>query len=170
MVAVSLKKVLNHFNVKTLKGFGLDDNSLGVISASMILHYLQDSHKKQLTHINKLTTINDNSYLMMDRFTISNLELIDSKFSGGKSLLDVIDKTITPMGSRLLRRWLCFPSIDLDEIKFRHNIVEELINLSSTNFSEKYKSIIDIERVMSKITNYKVNPSCLLYTSPSPRD
>ena len=158
----SLKKVLNHFNVKTLKGFGLDDNSLGVISASMILHYLQDSHKKQLTHINKLTTINDNSYLMMDRFTISNLELIDSKFSGGKSLLDVIDKTITPMGSRLLRRWLCFPSIDLDEIKFRHNIVEELINLSSTNFSEKYKSIIDIERVMSKITNYKVNPRELI--------
>ena len=154
----SLKKVYSHFDVKTLKGFGISDNSLGVISASMILHYLEDSHKKYLTHISKINPIDNKSFLLMDRFTISNLELINSKFPGGKSVLDIIDKTMTPMGSRLLRRWLCFPSVDLNEIQFRYDIVEELVKLSSANLVEKYNSIIDIERIVSKITNYKVNP------------
>ena len=80
-----------------------------------------------------------------------------------KSLvLEIIDKTSTPMGSRLLRRWLCFPSVDLSEIKFRHDIVEEFSKLSTTNLIEKYNSIIDIERIISKITNYKVNPRELI--------
>ena len=158
----SLKKIYNHFDVKTLKGFGISDNSLGVISASMILHYLEDSHKKRLVHIKKINPINSKSFLLMDRFTISNLELVNSKFPGGKSVLDIIDKTSTPMGSRLLRRWLCFPSVDLSEIKFRHDIVEEFSKLSTTNLIEKYNSIIDIERIISKITNYKVNPRELI--------
>ena len=158
----SLKKIYNHFDVKTLKGFGISDNSLGVISASMILHYLEDSHKKRLVHIKKINPINNKSFLLMDRFTISNLELVNSKFPGGKSVLDIIDKTSTPMGSRLLRRWLCFPSVDLSEIKFRHDIVEEFSKLSITNLIEKYNSIIDIERIISKITNYKVNPRELI--------
>ena len=158
----SLKKIYNHFDVKTLKGFGISDNSLGVISASMILHYLEDSHKKRLVHIKKINPINNKSFLLMDRFTISNLELVNSKFPGGKSVLDIIDKTSTPMGSRLLRRWLCFPSVDLIEIKFRHDIVEEFSKLSTTNLIEKYNSIIDIERIISKITNYKVNPRELI--------
>ena len=158
----SLKKIYNHFDVKTLKGFGISDNSLGVISASMILHYLEDSHKKRLVHIKKINPINNKSFLLMDRFTISNLELVNSKFPGGKSVLDIIDKTSTPMGSRLLRRWLCFPSVDLSEIKFRHDIVEEFSKLSTTNLIEKYNSIIDIERIISKITNYKVNPRELI--------
>ena len=158
----SLKKIYNHFDVKTLKGFGISDNSLGVISASMILHYLEDSHKKRLVHIKKINPINNKSFLLMDRFTISNLELVNSKFPGGKSVLDIIDKTSTAMGSRLLRRWLCFPSVDLIEIKFRHDIVEEFSKLSITNLIEKYNSIIDIERIISKITNYKVNPRELI--------
>ncbi len=158
----SLKKIYNHFDVKTLKGFGISDNSLGVISASMILHYLEDSHKKRLVHIKKINPINNKSFLLMDRFTISNLELVNSKFPGGKSVLDIIDKTSTPMGSRLLRRWLCFPSVDLIEIKFRYDIVEEFSKLSTTNLIEKYNSIIDIERIISKITNYKVNPRELI--------
>ena len=158
----SLKKIYNHFDVKTLKGFGISDNSLGVISASMILHYLEYSHKKRLVHIKKINPINNKSFLLMDRFTISNLELVNSKFPGGKSVLDIIDKTSTAMGSRLLRRWLCFPSVDLSEIKFRHDIVEEFSKLSTTNLFEKYNSIIDIERIISKITNYKVNPRELI--------
>ena len=158
----SLKKIYNHFDVKTLKGFGISDNSLGVISASMILHYLEYSHKKRLVHIKKINPINNKSFLLMDRFTISNLELVNSKFPGGKSVLDIIDKTSTAMGSRLLRRWLCFPSVDLIEIKFRHDIVEEFSKLSTTNLIEKYNSIIDIERIISKITNYKVNPRELI--------
>ena len=158
----SLKKIYNHFDVKTLKGFGISDNSLGVISASMILHYLEDSHKKRLVHIKKINPIDNKSFLLMDRFTISNLELVNSKFPGGKSVLEIIDKTSTPMGSRLLRRWLCFPSVDLSEIKFRHDIVEEFSKLPTTNLIEKYNSIIDIERIISKITNYKVNPRELI--------
>ena len=92
----------------------------------MILHYLEDSHKKDLSHIKKLTPISENSCLIMDRFTLSNLEILTSKFSEGKSLLDIIDKTKTPMGSRLLRRWLSFPSIDVKEINLRYEIVDEI--------------------------------------------
>ena len=90
-----------------MKGFGISNKKSGLISASMILHYLEESHKKDLGHIKKLSLINEQSCLQMDRFTLSNLEVLDSKFSEGKSLLDMIDNTITPMGARLLRRWLC---------------------------------------------------------------
>ena len=109
----SIKKINEHFKISTTKGFGISKDNQGIISASMILHYLEDSHKKDLSHIKKLTPISENSCLIMDRFTLSNLEILTSKFSEGKSLLDIIDKTKTPMGSRLLRRWLSFPSISL---------------------------------------------------------
>ena len=130
----------------------------------MILHYLEESHKKDLSHIKKLSLINEQSCLQMDRFTLSNLEVLDSKFSEGKSLLDIIDNTITPMGARLLRRWLCFPSIDIKEINIRHEIVSEIMKsyINDQDFIDDFKSIIDIERVVSKIGNLKVNPRELL--------
>ena len=130
----------------------------------MILHYLEESHKKDLGHIKKLSLINEQSCLQMDRFTLSNLEIFNSKFSEGKSLLDIIDNTITPMGARLLRRWLCFPSIDIKEINIRHEIVSEIMKsyINDQDFIDDFKSIIDIERVVSKIGNLKVNPRELL--------
>ena len=160
----SLKKIKNHFGVTTMKGFGISNKNSGLISASMILHYLEESHKKDLGHIKKLSLINEQSCLQMDRFTLSNLEILNSKFSEGKSLLDIIDNTITPMGARLLRRWLCFPSIDIKEINIRNEIVSEIIKsyINDQDFIDDFKSIIDIERVVSKIGNLKVNPRELL--------
>ena len=160
----SLKKIKNHFGVTTMRGFGISNKNSGLISASMILHYLEESHKKDLGHIKKLSLINEQSCLQMDRFTLSNLEILNSKFSEGKSLLDIIDNTITPMGARLLRRWLCFPSIDIKEINIRHEIVSEIMKsyISDQDFIDDFKSIIDIERVVSKIGNLKVNPRELL--------
>ena len=160
----SLKKIKNHFGVTTTKGFGISNKNSGLISASMILHYLEESHKKDLGHIKKLSLINEQSCLQMDRFTLSNLEILNSKFSEGKSLLDIIDNTITPMGARLLRRWLCFPSIDIKEINIRHEIVFEIMKsyINDQDFIDDFKSIIDIERVVSKIGNLKVNPRELL--------
>ena len=160
----SLKKIKNHFGITTTKGFGISNKNSGLISASMILHYLEESHKKDLGHIKKLSLINEQSCLQMDRFTLSNLEILNSKFSEGKSLLDIIDNTITPMGARLLRRWLCFPSIDIKEINIRHEIVSEIIKsyIKDQDFIDDFKSIIDIERVVSKIGNLKVNPRELL--------
>ena len=156
----SLKKIKSHFGVTTAKGFGISNKNSGLISASMILHYLEESHKKDLGHIKKLSLINEQSCLQMDRFTLSNLEILNSKFSEGKSLLDIIDNTITPMGARLLRRWLCFPSIDIKEINIRHEIVSEIMKsyINDQDFIDDFKSIIDIERVVSKIGNLKVNP------------
>ena len=160
----SLKKIKNHFGVTTMKGFGISNKNSGLISASMILHYLEESHKKDLGHIKKLSLINEQSCLQMDRFTLSNLEILNSKFSEGKSLLDIIDNTITPMGARLLRRWLCFPSIDIKEINIRNEIVSEIMKsyINDQDFIDDFKSIIDIERVVSKIGNLKVNPRELL--------
>ena len=160
----SLKKIKNHFGVTTTKGFGISNKNSGLISASMILHYLEESHKKDLGHIKKLSLINEQSCLQMDRFTLSNLEILNSKFSEGKSLIDIIDNTITPMGARLLRRWLCFPSIDIKEINIRHEIVSEIMKsyINDQDFIDDFKSIIDIERVVSKIGNLKVNPRELL--------
>ena len=160
----SLKKIKNHFGVTTMKGFGISNKNSGLISASMILHYLEESHKKDLGHIKKLSLINEQSCLQMDRFTLSNLEILNSKFFEGKSLIDIIDNTITPMGARLLRRWLCFPSIDIKEINIRHEIVSEIMKsyINDQDFIDDFKSIIDIERVVSKIGNLKVNPRELL--------
>ena len=130
----------------------------------MILHYLEESHKKDLSHIKKISPINQKSCLVMDRFTISNLEILNSKFSGGKSLIDIVDKTITPMGARLLRRWLCFPSIDVKEISKRYDIVEEFMKsfINDGEFINDFSLIIDLERIVSKIANSRVNPRELI--------
>ena len=113
-ISTSFEKIKNHFKVKSLKGFGINNDCQGIIPASIILHYLEDSHKKNLSHITKLKPIISDAHVWMDRFTISNLEILRSKFQGGKSLLDIIDKTKTSMGSRMMRMWLSFPSIDLN--------------------------------------------------------
>ena len=160
----SIKKINEHFKISTTKGFGISKDNQGIISASMILHYLEDSHKKDLSHIKKLTPISENSCLIMDRFTLSNLEILTSKFSEGKSLLDIIDKTKTPMGSRLLRRWLSFPSIDVKEINLRYEIVDEISKffVNDSQFINGFNSIIDLERVVSKLANMRANPRELL--------
>ena len=165
----ALKNIYDHFNVKSVKGFGIDKNNIGLISASMILFYLKESHQKKLSHVNKLIEINITSSLMMDRFTISNLEILHSKNEGGKSLIEIIDRTKTAMGSRLLRRWLCFPSIDIIEINKRYSIVNELKEnyINKDEFLSQFNSISDIERIVSKLINFKTNPRDLISLSNS---
>jgi len=157
-ISTSFEKIKNHFKVKSLKGFGINNDCQGIIPASIILHYLEDSHKKNLSHINKLKPIISDAHVWMDRFTISNLEILRSKFQGGKSLLDIIDKTKTSMGSRMMRMWLSFPSIDLNEIKNRQEIVSDLISNSDINLHSLLKNIIDLERLVSKLANGRVSP------------
>ena len=157
-ISTSFEKIKNHFKVKSLKGFGINNDCQGIIPASIILHYLEDSHKKNLSHITKLKPIISDAHVWMDRFTISNLEILRSKFQGGKSLLDIIDKTKTSMGSRMMRMWLSFPSIDLNEIKNRQEIVSDLISNSDINLHSLLKNIIDLERLVSKLANGRVSP------------
>ena len=165
----ALKNIYDHFNVKSVKGFGIDKNNIGLISASMILFYLKESHQKKLSHVNKLIEINITSSLMMDRFTVSNLEILHSKNEGGKSLIEIIDRTKTAMGSRLLRRWLCFPSIDIIEINKRYSIVDDLKEnyINNDEFVSQFNSISDIERIVSKLINFKTNPRDLISLSNS---
>ncbi len=156
----SENKLLDHFNTKSLKGFGVEDIKLGVVAAGSIIHYLDDTEHNNLTHISNLQRIFPESYVWMDRFTMKNLELFNSNSINGFNLSDTIDETITSMGSRKLKSWIAFPLIDKKEIKKRQEIVQsimsddEITRLLDINLN----NISDIERLMSKIATYKISP------------
>ena len=156
----SENKLLDHFNIKSLKGFGVEDIKLGTVAAGSIIHYLDDTEHNNLTHISSLQRIFPESYVWMDRFTMKNLELFNSNSINGFNLSDTIDETITSMGSRKLKSWIAFPLIDKKEIKKRQEIVQsimsddEIIRLLDINLN----NISDIERLMSKIATYKISP------------
>ena len=153
-------KLLDHFNTKSLKGFGVEDIKLGIVAAGSIIHYLDDTEHNNLSHINNLQRIFPDSYVWMDRFTMKNLELFNSNSMNGFNLSDTIDETITSMGSRKLKSWIAFPLINKKEISERQEIVKSIIsddeisNLLDTNLG----NISDIERLMSKIATYKISP------------
>ena len=156
----SENKLLNHFNTKSLKGFGVEDIKLGAVAAGSIIHYLDDTEHTNLTHISSLQRIFPESYIWMDRFTMKNLELFNSNSINGFNLSDTIDETITSMGSRKLKSWIAFPLIDKKEIKKRQEIVKSIImndDISNT-LDIKLNNISDIERLMSKIATYKISP------------
>ena len=113
----------NHFKVKTLKGFGIEELEEGIIASAVVLYYLSETQHNKLEHIAVINRISEENYVWMDRFTIRNLELYHSNSQNAVTLLDVIDKTISPMGGRLLKRWLALPLKDLNRIKRRHDIV-----------------------------------------------
>ena len=156
----ALETLTNHFKVKTLKGFGIDELNEGIISSGAILYYLSETQHNKLEHISVITRISEDNYVWMDRFTIRNLELYNSTSVNAVTLLDVIDKTISPMGGRLLKRWLALPLKDINRIKKRHDIVKYLID--TDDFFElttyQIKQISDIERLVSKVATGKVNP------------
>ncbi|TRZ44509.1 DNA mismatch repair protein MutS [Robertkochia solimangrovi] len=149
-----------HFKTSSLKGFGIDHLTEGIIAAGAILHYLSETQHKQLEHINTISRIAEDEYVWMDRFTIRNLELYYANQSGAVTLLDVIDKTISPMGGRLLKRWLALPLKSIDKIRQRHEIVAYLKNNASLHhaFQTQIKRISDIERLISKVATGKINP------------
>ena len=154
------ERLLKHFETKSLKGFGVQNLPNGVVAAGAILHYLDITHHLQTAHITQLVRIEEDKYVWLDRFTVRNLELYGSINEGGRTLVDVIDRTISPMGGRLLKRWVAFPLKDVKPIVERQNVVEyffknpELRQLLIQNIA----LIGDLERVISKVAVGRINP------------
>ncbi len=150
----------SHFKVKNLKGFGVEDITYGVVAAGAVMYYLSETQHNRIEHIQRINRIAEDNYIWMDRFTVRNLELYGGNSVNSVSLLDVIDKTISPMGGRLLKRWLALPLKNLEQIKDRHELVKFLID--SDDFFEtvsyQLKQISDIERLVSKVATGKVSP------------
>ena len=152
--------LIKHFNTNTLKGFGIEDLYEGIIASGSILHYLGETQHNKLQHITAISRIAENDYVWMDKFTIRNLELYNSTNNNAVTLLNVIDKTISPMGGRLLKRWLALPLKDVDKIKQRHEVVNYLKkkNTILQKIQNHIKHIGDLERLISKVATAKVNP------------
>ncbi|NJB36187.1 DNA mismatch repair protein MutS [Croceivirga sp. JEA036] len=154
------EKLNSHFKTNSLQGFGVAHLSCGTIAAGAILHYLSETQHRQLQHITKLQRIADEEFVWMDRFTIRNLELYGSHNPNATTLLSVIDKTISPMGGRLLKRWLALPLKDKDKIEDRLSVVEFLKeNAPHLDKSRHWiKQMGDLERLISKVATGKINP------------
>ena len=152
--------LLKHFQTHSLKGFGVDDLTNGLVAASAVLHYLKDTEHPNLQHIVSLQRIDRDDFLWMDRFTIRNLELIAAADEGNHTLLSVLDNTVSPMGARLLKRWIIFPLKDIIRINERLELVEFLIRETDlrNKISQAIKQCGDIERLVSKIPMKKINP------------
>ena len=152
--------ILKQFETKSLKGFGIDDLNDGIISTAGILHYLSETQHHKLNHITGIKRIPKEGHVWLDRFTVRNLEIFYPNSIEGKSLIDVIDKTISPMGGRLLKRWLALPSTEKKLILQRHNIVQHFIDSDKDRelLIEVLTSISDLERLVSKISTKKISP------------
>ncbi len=149
-----------HFDTKSLKGFGIEDLYEGIIASGSILHYLGETQHHKLQHITSISRIAEDDYVWMDKFTIRNLELYNSTNNNAVTLLNVIDKTISPMGGRLLKRWLALPLKNVEKIKQRHEVVSFLTKEEVVlhNVQNHIKQIGDLERLISKVATGKVNP------------
>ena len=156
----SYELLIKHFGTTSLKGFGIENLDNAIIAAGAALHYLAETHHDKVNHITKISRIEEDKYVWLDRFTIRNLELISSPNEDATTLFDVIDQTISPMGSRLLKRWIVLPLKDKQPIEERLDIVEYLINNKniSDTLRRNFKVIGDLERLISKVAIEKVNP------------
>ena len=154
------QKLLKHFGTKNLKGFGVDHLNNGVVAAGAILQYLEITQHTQINHITSLARIEEDKYVRMDRFTIRSLELIAPMNEDGSSLLNVIDKTVTPMGGRMLRRWMVFPLKDEKPINERLDVVDYLFREPDFRecINEQFHRIGDLERIISKVAVGRVSP------------
>lgn len=159
----------NHFKVNSLKGFGIDKLEEGLIASGTALHYLSETQHKQLNHITNINRIEEDYYVWMDRFTIRNLELYQANTVDAVTLLDIIDQTISPMGGRLLKRWLALPLKEATRIKKRHDIVKFLIEneIVSDEISSQIKQISDLERLISKVATARISPRELVLLKTS---
>ncbi len=158
------QKLLDHFDTKSLKGFGVSEFPVGVNSSGAILHYLSETNHNKLSHITNIRRVYEEDFVWMDRFTVKNLELFSSNNNGGTSLIDVLDQTNTPMGGRMLRHWVKFPLRDIEKINSRLDVVESLIKEEKVFDSvlSRLKKIADIERIAAKIVTLKIGPRALL--------
>ena len=154
------ESLTNHFKTKSLKGFGIDELQEGIISCGAILYYLSETQHNKIQHITNIQRIAEDAYVWMDRFTIRNLELYGSANENATTLLDVIDKTLSPMGGRLLKRWLALPLKDIDAINKRFDVVDYFKSNPEIlqNFQYQIKQISDLERLISKLATGKISP------------
>ena len=154
------ERLLKQFETKNLKGFGVDNLPNGIVAAGAILHYLDLTHHQLTGHITQLSRIEEDRYVWLDRFTIRNLELYGSSNEGAKTLLDVLDRTISPMGARMMRRWIAFPLKDVKPINERQSVVEYFFkNPELRNLLEQNITLIgDLERLISKVAVGRINP------------
>ncbi|WP_395053166.1 DNA mismatch repair protein MutS [Flavobacterium sp.] len=165
----AFETLTNHFQTNSLKGFGIEELPDGIVACGAILYYLSETQHNKVQHITNIQRIAEDAYVWMDRFTIRNLELYHSYNPNAVTLLDVIDKTLSPMGGRLLKRWLALPLKDADKIKSRHEVVSYLKdNLDILNkIQNQIKQISDLERLISKIATGKVSPREIIYLKES---
>ena len=163
------ERLMQHFETNSLKGFGIEALTEGIIAAGAILFYLSETQHNKLQHITSINRIAEDAYVWMDRFTLRNLELYHSYNPNAVTLLDVIDKTISPMGSRLLKRWLALPLKDLGAIRERHEVVQYLVEQTeiAQELQQQLKMISDLERLVSKIATGKISPKELLTLTDS---
>ena len=163
------QKLTDHFNTLGLKGFGIQEMKAGVVAAGAILHYLSEAHHNKIPHITSIRRIFEEEYVWMDRFTIRNLELFQSTNPNGVSLIDVLDKTLTAMGGRMLKHWLAFPERNLSKIEERLDLVEALTKDDSIKdkMANHLSEIVDIERIAAKIATQKISPRALVQLGKS---
>lgn len=154
------KKLLSHFGTKNLKGYGVDHLKDGITAAGAILFYLEQTQHTHISHIRNISRIEENKYVRLDKFTVRSLELLGSMNEGGNSLLSVIDKTVSPMGGRMLRKWIVFPLKDVKPIVERQNVVEYFFRepVFRDEVEEYLQQVGDLERIVSKIAVGRVSP------------
>ena len=153
-------RLLKHFETKNLKGFGVQNLKNGIIAAGSLLYYLDITQHKQISHITSLARIEEERYVRLDKFTVRSLELLNTMNEGGKSLLDVIDRTTSPMGARLLKRWIVFPLNDVQPINERLNVVEYFFKEPDIKdeIEQQLMLIGDVERIISKVAVGRITP------------
>ena len=163
------ESLTNHFETKSLKGFGIEEQHLAISACGAIIHYLNETKHDKLKHINKISRIEEDKYVWLDKFTIRNLELYQTNHENGKSLIDIIDKTVSPMGSRLLKRWLALPLKNINAINERLNAVTFLVSDENKriDFISFLKEIGDLERLISKVAALRVSPRELVHLKKS---
>lgn len=156
----AIQRLTTHFEVKNLKGFGVDEMETGLVAAGVILYYLDDTKHSNIKHIRTLGRIDDERFVWMDGFTVRNLELLSTMAPGGKTLSQVIDGTVTPMGGRMLRRWISFPLKDINEIKARQDVVTQMFRNPELRerLMEELVKVGDMERIASKVGLSRVVP------------
>ena len=160
----SEEKLTQHFQTNSLKGFGIEQYNLGVVAAGAVLHYLSETQHNSVSHITQIQRVEEEKSVWLDRFTIRNLELIIPLNEGGKTLFDVVNATQTPMGERLLKRWMVMPLKNKDEINTRLSSVEALVQNNDLRFDVQHelKAIGDIERLISKVAVGRIHPKELI--------
>ena len=165
----ALETLTKHFQTASLKGFGIEELAEGIVASGAVLYYLSETQHNKIQHITNIQRIAEDAYVWMDRFTIRNLELYHSTNQNAVTLLDVIDKTLSPMGSRLLKRWLALPLKDANKIKSRHEVVAYLKENQEMLQQIQYqiKQISDLERLISKVATGKISPREVIYLKES---